>query len=139
MNTQLGEQKNAVMKGHSQNACSTKNVLATISRMEKEQSALRNASLLEITRKGSELELDNIADDLLDVIVSWVGSKTITKNHFKYFKDLKIGNFKFRADGKSCILFDHPRNPSLGLIHLIGVSNKDSEAIFFIIEEVIFV
>jgi len=132
VNTQIGEQKNAMVKRHSQRACNTKNVFETITRRERETIALKsNSSKHQIPFE----ELSGIFfHEFNEEIQSLVLTHLPNHNHYNFLAKLKMTGFIFRADGKSCICTDFPRRPNMGAITVIA-QNKVSKEIVFIVRE----
>jgi len=131
-NTQLGEQKNALIKSHSQSARQTKNVLLTICKREKVLASLRSAETpsLEYFKSERSTILNDMSEDLKRYLLLFHADKMA---NFVFSKRLRMCGETFRTDGKSCIMYGHPRRPSMGLIHGIATNNEN---LFFITQQV---
>ncbi len=131
LSTQMGEQKNAVIKGHSQKAKNTKNVLETICKCEKEKSALRNS--VPSTSRSFHIEASVDFDDLDDDIKNFISDQGSLIG-FSYSSRVSMCGYKFRKDANSCIHYGHPRNPALGLIRAIAI-NAEKNMLYFVLQK----
>ncbi len=136
LNTQIGEQKNAVIKSHSQKAKQTKNVLLTIAKTEKVLSALRVCNEKEVTPfMGScKSKFDDLLEDLKVNIQNHCFSRNVEVTNFVFYKRVELFGFKFRSENQSCICHNDPRRPLLGMICIIA-QELNTDKLFFIVED----
>ncbi len=135
LNTQIGEQKNAIIKSHSQRAKQTKNVLHTIAKTEKVLSSIRVCKDKEISPFSNfcRTELDILPECLKTDITNHCFSRGLLQTDFVYYKRVQLFGFKFRAGNNSCICYNDPRRPLFGLIHTIA-REAEGNRLFFIVE-----
>jgi len=125
LDTNIGEQKNSQMKGHSQRAKQSKNVLKTMALREKFTTCFNSsAELLEYQPLGEKTFLNLCESDKLLACRHSLQASV-------FFDSVQMWGSKFRSDGMTCVCLGHPREYDLFVIKLIMKQDK----LIFLLEE----